>query len=77
MGGSAFFIPLPPLKVLERQKVKYLEFQRNIAGRTAEPIELKFVVETHGWPGVLKAKKSSFFSNFFHGQRPGPSASTR
>ena len=46
----------------------------SIAGQTAGPIGLKFVVDAHGWPGVLKAKKIDlkkciFFSIFFHGQR--------
>ena len=42
-----------------------------IAGHTAGPIGLKFVVDTHGWPrGVIKAKKNRiffpiFFSTFF------------
>ena len=25
-----------------------------IAGKTAEPIGLKFIVDTHGWPGGVK-----------------------
>ena len=28
-----------------------------IAGQTAGPNELKFFVDTHGWPGVFQAKK--------------------
>ena len=32
-----------------------------IAGQTSGPIGLKIFVDTHGWPGVLKAKKSKFF----------------
>ena len=38
-----------------------------IAGQTAGPIGLKFVVDTDGWPGVLKAKKKSkfFFQKIF------------
>ena len=53
-----------------------------IAGHTAGPIGLKFVVDTHGWPrGVIKAKKNRiffpiFFQHFFWPRAtPGPSAS--
>ena len=37
-----------------------------IPGQTAGPIGLKFFVETHGWLGVLYAKKieNIFFLNF-------------
>ena len=47
----------------------------SIAGQTAGPIELKFCVDTHGWPGdVIGEKKPYFFLKFvvqffFHGQR--------
>ena len=47
-----------------------------MAGQTAGPIELKFVVDTHVLPGVLKAenffknfKFCFFFKNVFHVQR--------
>ena len=46
-----------------------------IAGQTAGPNWLKFVVDTHGWPGVSLAKKNSnflfhhYFHIFFYGQR--------
>ena len=30
--------------------------------QTAGPVELKFFVGTHGWPGVSQAKKFKFFS---------------
>ena len=42
-----------------------------IAGQRAGPIGLKFFVNTHGWPGVLWAKKieTLFFNIFFHWQR--------
>ena len=43
-------------------------------GKTAGPIGLKFFVDIHGWPGVLKAKKIEFFSTF-SASAPGPSAS--
>ena len=49
-----------------------------IAGQTAGPIGLKFFVDTHGWPGVIKAKKSKFFffrNFFFPRATPGPLAS--
>ena len=50
----------------------------SIAGQTAEPIELKFCVDTHGWPGDVK--NPYFFSKivcsiFFSRATPGPSAS--
>ena len=63
-----------------------------IAGQTAGPIGLKFFVDTHGWPGVLYAKKmfcffhniffliyffSNFFFKFFSRATPGPLASTK
>ena len=45
-----------------------------IAGQTAGPNELKFFVDTHGWPGGDMAKKCKFFvlfflNFFFHGKR--------
>jgi len=39
------------------------------AGQTAEPIGLKFFVDTHGWPGVvisLKKILNFIFQIFFH-----------
>ena len=56
-----------------------------IAGPTAGRIGLKFFVDTHGWPGVLYAKKNrnfeqffkNFSLNFFPWVTPGPSASIR
>jgi len=58
------------------------------AGQTAEPIGLKFFVDTHGWPGVvisLKKILNFIFQIFFHifilfqkifpWATPGPSAS--
>ena len=50
-----------------------------IAGQRAGPIGLKFVVDSHGWPRMLLAKKIEFFSkNIFKKiswATPGPSAS--
>ena len=45
-----------------------------IAGQTAGPNGLKFHVDTQGWPGSVKDKKSSisfflFKIFFFYGQR--------
>ena len=53
----------------------------SIVGQTAGPIELKFCVDTHGWPGdVIGEKKPYFFSKiccsiFFSRATPSPSAS--
>ena len=41
-----------------------------LAGEMAGPIGLKFLLDTHGWPGVLQAKK------IFHGQHRALSASS-
>ena len=59
-----------------------------IDGETAEPIELKFVVDTHGQPGsFLRLKKFELFFNkflkvktfflFFPRATPGLSASIK
>ena len=55
-----------------------------IAGQTAGPIGLKFLVDTHGWPGGVskeknflnffsKLKKKSFFQKYFPRATPGRS----
>ena len=47
-----------------------------ITGQTGGPNGLKLFVDTHGWLGVLKAKKSKKNSqHFFPRATPGPSAS--
>ena len=49
-----------------------------IAGQTAGPIELKFCVNNHGWPGgdIIGQKiRHFFFNNFFPQATPGPSVS--
>ena len=43
-----------------------------IAGQTAGPIGLNFFVDTHGYPGVLKAKKIDICFNFFSTANAGP-----
>ena len=40
-----------------------------IAGQTAGPIGLKFVVVTHGWPGSVISPKKFIFKKKFQGQR--------
>jgi len=45
--------------ILNKVKTSIFEYMLRIAGQTAEPIGVKFFVDTHGCPGEI------FLKNFF------------
>ena len=47
-----------------KQDIRINVYMLAIAGQTAGPIGLKFVVDTHGWPGVLQAKKNDLKKSY-------------